>query len=336
MRVVLGDDADAQQPVQRARQLVTVQRRGLGVAQRQLLVAARAASEQEHVAGAVHRLQREQLAADIHLEHEVFVLGEVARGPERVLVPHERRAHLDVAALPVLPDAKLFERVPEDNPFGVPQGHGRRVLGEVEQVELRAEPAVVPLLRFLEALEVQVEIGLRVEGRPVDPRQLRVLLVAAPVRAREAGQLQRLDRLGALQVRAAAEVGEVALRVQRDRLLGVGDELDLVRLVLLLEAPARLVAGDLLALPRAALGELAADLLLDAAEVLLGDRLRELEVVVEAVLDRRPDRDLDPGIEPADGLGEQVRARVAQDGECVRIGRVARGQDLDLFPVLER
>ena len=116
-------------------------------------------------------------------------------------------------------------------------------VGEVEEVELRAEPAVVALLRLLEALEVQVEIGLRVEGRPVDPRQLRVLLVAAPVRAGEAGQLERLDRLRVLEVRAAAEVGEVALRVERDRPLGGVDELDLVRLVLLLEAPARLVAA---------------------------------------------------------------------------------------------
>ena len=82
------------------------------------------------------------------------------------------------------------------------------MLGEVEQVELRAEPAVVALARLLEPLEVRVEVRLRVERGAVDPRQLRVVLVAAPVGAREAGQLERLDRLRVLQVRAAAEVGE--------------------------------------------------------------------------------------------------------------------------------
>ena len=112
----------------------------------------------------------------------------------------------------------------------------------MEEVELHAEPAMVALARLLEAREVRVEIVLRVEGGPVDAGQLLVLLVAAPVGAGEAGQLERLDRLRGLQVRPAAEVGEVALGVERDVALGALDELDLVRLVLLEEALARLRA----------------------------------------------------------------------------------------------
>ena len=58
-----------------------------------------------------------------------------------------------------------------------------------------------------------------------------------------------------------------------------------------------------------------AHLLLDALEVRVGDRhaLGELEVVVEAVLDRRPDRDLHAGIELHDRGGEHVRGVVADD-----------------------
>src|SRR5207342_1835238 len=163
----------------------------------------------------------------------------------------------------------------------------RRLLGEVEEVELAAEAPVVARLRLLEPLEVRVEIGLRVEGGAVDPGQLRVLLVTAPVRAGERRQLDRLDRLRVLQVRAAAEVGEVALRVQRDLALGRVDKLDLVRLALGREALLRLLGRDLLALPGAALLQLALDLRLDLLEIVLADRLGELEVVVEAVLDRR-------------------------------------------------
>ena len=81
-----------------------------------------------------------------------------------------------------------------------------------------------------------------VERGAVDPRELRVLFVPAPVGAGEAGQLERLDRLRVLEVRAAAQVGELALRVERDVALRRVDELDLVGLALLLEAPARLVA----------------------------------------------------------------------------------------------
>ena len=62
------------------------------------------------------------------------------------------------------------------------------------------------------------------------------------------------------------------------------------------EALLGLVARDLLAHPLAAFGQLAVDLGLDPLEILLADRLGEVEVVVEAVLDRRPDRELDAGI----------------------------------------
>ena len=156
----------------------------------------------------------------------------------------------------------------------------------MDEVELAAESAVVALARLLEPRQVALEVLLRIERRAVDPRQLRVALVAAPVRAGEAGQLQRLDRLRVLEVRAAAEVGEVALRVERDRPVG-RVELDLVGLPLLGEDAAGLLGVDLLARPLAALGELLLDLGLDLLQVLLADRLGELEVVVEAVLDRR-------------------------------------------------
>ena len=94
-------------------------------------------------------------------------------------------------------------------------------------------------------------------------------------------------------MRAAAEVGEVALRVERDVAFRGVDELDLVVLALLGKQALGLVGGDL---RRSQTGlQLALDLRLDLLERLLADRLRELEVVVEAVLDRRPDRDLVPG-----------------------------------------
>jgi hypothetical protein len=195
---------------------------------------------------------------------------------------------------------------------------------------------MVAAARLLQLLQVAIQILRRVERRPVDARQLRVVLVPAPVGAGEPRQLDRLDRLRVLQVGSAAEVGEVALRVDGDRGFGVVDELDLVILALLGEVALCLLRGDLASLPRAPFRELAPDLLLDAFEGVLRDRLGELEVVVEAVLDRRPDRDLDPGVEATHGLRQQVRGGVPQHGERVRIVLVACGQDLDLLAVLER
>src|SRR6185503_8906770 len=98
--------------------------------------------------------------------------------------------------------------------------------------ELRPEAAMVAAARLLEALQVRVEILLLVEGGAVDAGQLLVALVAPPVRAGEARQLERLDRLRVLQVRTAAQIGEVPLRVEGDVALGGVDELDLERLAL--------------------------------------------------------------------------------------------------------
>ena len=206
----------------------------------------------------------------------------------------------------------------------------------MEEVELHPELAMVALARLLEPFEVCVEVGLRVEGGAVDAGQLGVVLVAAPVGAGEPGQLDRLDRLRVLQMRAAAEVGEIPLRVQRDVALGGVDELDLVRLALGGEARLRIVPRDLLAAPLAPLFDLAPDFVLDRRQIALGDRLGELEVVVEAVLDRRPDRDLHARVEPPYRLREQVGRGMAQHVERIWVARVARGQEVDLLAVSER
>jgi hypothetical protein len=162
------------------------------------------------------------------------------------------------------------------------------------------------------------------------------VLVAAPVGAREPGQLDRLDRLRVLQVRAATEVGEIALCVEGDVAVRRVYELDLVGLALGLEPAPRFLARNLLTVPLAPFGELLSHLRFDPFQGLFADRLRELEVVVEAVLDRRADRDLDARVEPSDGFGEQVRGRVPEDVERVWIVLVPRGQNLDLLAVLER
>src|SRR5439155_1888366 len=148
-------------------------------------------------------------------------------------------------------------------PLRVPERRAGRDLVRVEEIELHAEAAVVALAGLLEPRQVRVEVRLRVEGGAVDAGQLFVVLVAAPVGAGEARQLERLDRLRVLQVRPATEVGEVTLRVERDVAVGRVHELDLVALALGLEALPRLAPRRLLAAPLPALGQLAPHLLLD-------------------------------------------------------------------------
>ena len=95
------------------------------------------------------------------------------------------------------------------------------------------------------------------------------------------------------------------------------------------------VGGNLLAPPLATFLELAPDLFLDPRQILLADRLREFEVVVEPVVDRRADGDLHAGVKAPYRLREQVCRGVAEDRERIGIVLVTCREDLDRLAVLE-
>jgi hypothetical protein len=142
-------------------------------------------------------------------------------------------------------------------------------------------------------------------------------------------------------VRAAAEVGEGAVGVERDRVDAVVadqvlDELDLVVLAFRAEALERLGDRDVLAHEGFVGGDVLAHPRLDRLEVGVGDgdAVGEVEVVVEAVLDRGADGDLHAGIELHDRGGEHVGGVVAD--EVQRVLPAAIGDDLQRLVGLER
>ena len=260
----------------------------------------------------------------------------MARGVEQPLLgdvrgPHVLEAGLDVGG----PDVVLHLAL-DHAALGVEDRQaGAQFLGEAEQVELGAQLAVVAAGGLGEPVLVGGQV---VPGRPggaVEPLQLLVGLVAAPVRRRAAGQGEGLEVAGVRHVRAAAQVlpGHAAVpadvvvdrqlpRADLDRraLGGVvvalqPDQLQLVRLVG--EFGPGLLVGDrppdealaLLDDPVHALG--------DRLEVLGGERGGDVEVVVEAVGDRRADAELGVGEQQLDGLRGDVRAGVPDDVQPV-------------------
>ena len=62
-----------------------------------------------------------------------------------------------------------------------------------KQIQRRAKPPMIALLRFFDALEIGVEVFAIGPGGAVDALQLFVARVAAPVGAGDAGQLKCLD-----------------------------------------------------------------------------------------------------------------------------------------------
>ncbi len=194
---------------------------------------------------------------------------------------------------------------------------------------------------LLDALELGRELLLGEERGAVDAREHRPARVAAPVGARDGLELDGADAAGARRVRPAAEIREGAVAVERHRVDALGldeilDQLDLVVLLLGAKALERLVDRGLAAVELLGRGDVLAHPLLDRREVGLGDgdAVREVEVVVEAVLDRRADRDLHARVQIGHRGGQHVRRVVTNQVE--RVLPALRRDDLERDPVLQR
>ena len=340
MRVVLRDVPDAQEPVQNAARLVAVNKAGLGVSDRKVPVGAAVGLVDLDVGGAVHGLQAHLPLLDLSDVHVVAVGVPVPRLLPELDVVEDRGAHLPVAAARVLVAPERGELVPDRHARGPPEGRARGQLREHEEVELSPQLAMVPRSRLLQPLQVRVQVLLREERSAVDPGEHLAVLVAAPVGPGHRQQLEGLHPLGARAVGAAAEVGERPVAVERHGLHAlvadqVLDQLDLVGLVLLHEALQCLTGADVAALECLVGLDVAAHRLLDPRQVRLadGDAVRELEVVVEAVLDRRTDRDLGARVELDHRGREHVRRVVADQVE--RLGAL-RGDDVERRVGLDR
>src|SRR5690606_21265715 len=101
---------------------------------------------------------------------------------------------------------------------------------------------------LLQALEVLLQVIRREPRRAVDALEHLALRVASPVRAGRREQLEVLEEAGIRHVRAAAQVQERAVPVDRDDLIltELLETLELERVVG--EEAARLLDGDDLAL----------------------------------------------------------------------------------------
>ena len=191
----------------------------LAVAQRQVAIAAQVRLEDQHVAGAVHRLERVVALLRLRREHVLAVVLPVAGFLPQALVEDLRALDFLVARVAVDAAHVLLDLLPDRPALGMPEHDAGRHLVDVEQVEFLAEPAVVALFGLLDALDVLVQLLLVGPGRAVDALQLLVLGIAAPVSARQLRELEDLEEARVRHVGAAAHVDVFLVVVQAHRLL---------------------------------------------------------------------------------------------------------------------
>ena len=189
VRVVLGQPAHAGEAVDDAGLLVPVDRAELEEPQRQLAVGPPARPEDQVVHRAVHGLEVVLRVLQLHRrEHGVGVVRQVAGQLEDVRLGDVRGADV-VEALLDVPAADVVLHLPLDHAaLGVEDGQaGADLVGEAEQVQLGAQPAVVAALGLGQLLEVGLVRVLALPRGAVDALQLRVLLAAPPVGGGDCG-----------------------------------------------------------------------------------------------------------------------------------------------------
>ena len=337
VRVVLREVADAEQAVELAGFLMAMDEAEFAEAQRQVAVAALLRLVNEHAARAVHRLDGVVFAINLREVHVVLVVCPVAGRLPELTVQNHRRLDLLVAVAAMDFAPVIDELIADNHAVRMEEREARAFFVKAEEVKLLAELAMVALLRFFEHVEVGIEVGLLFKGRAVDALEHLVVFVAAPVSARDAHELQRLDLARRGDVRACAEVRELALRVERNQgvLRQVVDEFDLVGLAKALKELQRFVAGDFLAHERQVLFDDLLHFLFDVGEVAFAELAVHVDVVVEAVVDGRADGELDVLIliKAFQRLREDVRARMAQRPAAVG---VFKRQEFDLCVLRQR
>ena len=293
-----------------------------------------AGPRQQRALGVVVEVARDQAVEQLlgrgvggHLqgrELRILVVRIVAAALVELDLADVRRVDRLIPALDQLGLHEVLEDAADGGALGHPEDQpGPDQRRDREQAELLAELAMVALPGLLDLREVGVELLLVEEGRAVDALEHLAVGLPLPVGAGDREQLERPDLAGVGDVRAPAEVDELALAVEAEDaelVQLVVDVLDLERLAQVGDELAGLVDGQAEPLERLGVLEDPGHLGLDGREVILREVAAvDLDVVIEPLGRRRPERQPDAREQPHDGPGHDVRGGMAEDVERLAV-----------------
>ena len=321
MPVVLGEAAHPHDAVQTARGFIAVALAEFAVTQRQVAVAFDALLEDQDVAGAVHRLERVIALFRLGGEHVFAVFVPVAGFFPQTFVDDLRAFDFLVAIVLVDLAHVLLHALPQRPALGVPEHQARRMLVDMEQIQLTAEFAVVALFGFFQHGEVLLQVFFGSPSRTVNALQHFLGVVAAPIGSGQFHQLEVLELARAGHVGATAQVFEAAFAVERHILAcrNGADDFGLVMLAHGFEVSHCLVTRQHATLHRLVFAGQFGHLLFDGGQVLGSKRPLKREVVKKAVFNNRADSHLGLGKQFFDGIRQQVGGGVPDNFQALCI-----------------
>ena len=321
MCIVLRKRPHPHQPVQCARWLIPMARPEFGHAQRQLAIAGHALAEYLDVAGAVHRLQREDAVVfRLGREHVVAEFFPVTGCFPQAAINQLWCFYLDIVRL-IQPRADIgLKRAVQRPSIGMPEYAADGFFLEMEQAHLAAEAAVVTLFRFLQHHQMRFELFFVAPGCAVDALQHLVIGIAAPIGAGQFQQLEAFTHMaGRRQMRPTTQVHPVALAIHRDRLScrQIVNKLGFVFLTDIGEMPDSVVTVPFLAAKDIVALDDFHHLGFDLFQIVRRKRLFAGEIVIEPVFNRRPYRHLGAGIQCLYGFGHDMGGIVPDQIKCI-------------------
>ena len=241
-----------------------------------------------------------------------------------------------VTALQIFGAQPVFHDGANQAALGMPEDEARtgEFLNRV-QIELLAEGTMIAALGFLKLAHVLVHFLLGVERSAVDALELGIAFLAEPIGSSDVEQLEGLDLSGGRDMRAAAEIDELAGLVERNLIIGLGelfDEVALHEIAFGLESLESLVAVEKIAGVRLVAIDDLLHLLFDLFEVFRNEGSLAQKVIEEAGFGGRTVTELGLRKEFQHGGSKQMRRRVMEDLE--RLG-VFLGEEAEARIVLD-
>ena len=304
--IVLGKTAHAHDAVQATRRLVAVALSKLTVAQRQVPVALDALLENQNMPGAVHRLEGVFALLRLRGEHVLAVFFPMPGLLPQGFVNDLRTLDLLVPVVAVDLPHVLLNTLPQRPTLGMPKNQTWCVVINVEQVQLASQFAVIALFGLFNHGQVLLQLILAGPGRAINALQHLILVIAAPVSAREFHQLEEFKFAGARHVRAPAQVFKIAFAVERNIFVGrnAGNDLGLVVLAQALEIGHRLISWQYAACHRLIFGSQLYHFLFDGGQVFRGEGALVGKIVEKPMFNYRANRDLRLGEQGLNGISQ--------------------------------
>ena len=231
-----------------------------------------------------------------------------------------------ITVLEVLFAPEVLDFISHASPLGEPQNQtGPDVLRDSIQFELLSQNTVISLLGLFHTMQVVLDHRFLGIGHPVNALQHRPLFVTPPVGAGRGGEFEGLDHARSRQMRPPAEVFKTRVMVKRyPVILDALKELDFVGVILgTIVVNGFLAVSDLTGKGGVFFDNLG-HALFNTRQVVGGKRPGNVEIVIPAFLDWRPDGRFGLGKQLHHRLRHNVRTRMPENLAALR---VVEGED---------